>query len=359
MLAVVSTSNPKKKSPLYTVSHISPPPASPPKFQPRKLSSHSSSRPPQPVFKPCQPAAKALSAPKPLQPPPKLPTTTEQKISSPLSEPAQIPPALEAPDPIPKAATIPKPPPVSKAKFPASNLFASGYPLRPARMNIVNGYPTIRKNAQAGPSRPAKRPRSPTESEPEVPIPEIQEDVGITGVAYERALDLQSQRRFRRGELVWLKIQTIAIPGDIPDITHWPVLIADIRFRAHVTEDEVKHTYDYHLRPLGMFSKKDDLIGDVDHLSPWVLGEDLLGGQAGWNAIAKEGTRIINEGIALDARSKHVPWEARWGAKIKFETMETWALAVFRLMVAIKTGSVSVCSGKRLMIANSGIMASN
>lgn len=181
-------------------------------------------------------------------------------------------------------------------------------------------------------------------------------DTGPSGVVYDRGYDLKYQRRHRRGELVWVQIDPItpsAPPSRrcalsdrslLPEITHWPVIIADIRLKVTIARDganepgEVTHSWTYHLRPLGMFSPKSEIVRDQSDLLPWAMGTELLAGPAGWQQLAQEGTRVLDEASHQSA----LDWEEGLGRRIRFEEMDEGEDATFRLGVAIRTGTVSL-----------------
>ncbi|RXK42560.1 hypothetical protein M231_00114 [Tremella mesenterica] len=201
------------------------------------------------------------------------------------------------------------------------------------------------------------------------------EDMDQTAVVpLERTTDLQTGRRFRKGELVWMRISTITPPIDhpkkgLPSLTHWPALIADIRTATKtITEGAtdvawtsamgppppgvqvktvVKHIIEHHLRPLGLFAQADEVVKISKDLLPWQLGNELLGGAEGWLALGEEGTRIIKESVEketkADGKTSHdlsleERWRAKWGKRWRFlELPQEWELQVFRIGVALKT----------------------
>lgn len=216
-----------------------------------------------------------------------------------------------------------------------------------------------------------------------------------TGIVPDRAQDLQHARRFRRGELVWFRIDTISPPasndGTLPSITHWPGLVSQIELKSRVIplrsalgsgeianstlraayaitgatppasvqptgQEETVRWWQYRIRPLGLFNSNEDVIKDIKDLLPYAVGDELLGGEAGWDAIGNEGTRIIAEGVAVEAKEyqalaasgkpSSAPleelWKAKWARRIRFSEMpKKWETVVFRLAMALKTGFVS------------------
>jgi hypothetical protein len=199
------------------------------------------------------------------------------------------------------------------------------------------------------------------------PKPESDDDESPTGVLPDRASDLGHQRRFRRGELVYFRVDTISPPDlSLPAITHWPALISEIRFRSEArgvaggasmgNGGQVHHYWEYHLRPLGMFDKRHGLVRDVTDLIPWTVGHDLFDGDAGRDALAGEGARILLEGI--EKEEERLGWDDRWGSRRPFGPM-SWEDAAFRLVVAIKTGTTiakSWCQTDRIDIMPEAIL---
>jgi hypothetical protein len=171
---------------------------------------------------------------------------------------------------------------------------------------------------------------------------------------------LGSQRRFRRGELVWFRINAIEPPQpSLPAITHWPSLIAEIRHKSRETPASngksfingglLHHYWEYHLRPLGLFDKRHDIVRDIKDLLPWNVGFDLLGGDLGRRALAEEGSRVLSEGMTQEVQEDKefdavTRWNAKWGSRKRFDSMiqakDNWDEAVFRLVIAIRTGTV-------------------
>jgi hypothetical protein len=100
-----------------------------------------------------------------------------------------------------------------------------------------------------------------------------------------------------------------------------------------------------------MFSRKDDIVRDIKDMLPWALGDELMGGQSGWQALAREGTRVLKAGVSKEAEEEKEKksdtlykdrWETNWAPRIKFADMGlNWEVAAVRIGVAIKTGIVS------------------
>ena len=202
---------------------------------------------------------------------------------------------------------------------------------------------------------------------------------------------MKTNRRFRKGELVWFRVDNIIPPTNdrgLPAITHWPALVAGVVVKTRVEETTVlgngtvasaalttawsmaggvtpatlratpqKITYviDYHIRPLGFFSTHQDLNRKTQDLLPWALGNELLGGLKGWSLIGSEGTRIIKAGVVAELsndRAKGVEppsddagveerWRTKWAQRWSFTDMpRAWDTSVFRLGIALKIAAV-------------------
>ncbi|WVF70849.1 hypothetical protein IAT40_005643 [Kwoniella sp. CBS 6097] len=211
-----------------------------------------------------------------------------------------------------------------------------------------------------------------------------EEDDGPAGVVPERAEELRSQRRFRRGEIVWFRIGDIDPPASfaekkLPPITHWPGLISSVPLKTKVLNQDdtagasassawsafggtapaplqqqtIIHYYEYHIRPLGMFSPHDEVVKDGKELLPWAVGNELLGGEGGWDAVGNQAEGVLINGVKAEAeKNKSKPkgeleadigksWKTNWAKRIKFlEMPRQWEHAVFRLSVALKTASI-------------------
>lgn len=215
------------------------------------------------------------------------------------------------------------------------------------------------------PSSSAKRPRlegqrvagdkSRTKRIPR-PDDDSSDEDSADGVPLDRSIDLQSQRRFRRGELVWSRIQTVNPPPDAvgrgcPAITHWPALVSKITQKTKVIQVEQKeptwaatsalptgstipptngesstatpvpaaaaasapapnmrqkviHYYDYHLRPLGFFSSVDEVLTDSKDMLPWLVGSELMGGEPGWAALGQESVMLMEQAAKKEAEAE-------------------------------------------------------
>lgn len=231
--------------------------------------------------------------------------------------------------------------------------------------------------AAAGPSK--KRSTS-VDREPKRPRNTEMDD--YDGVVTERAIDIRTKRRFRKGELVFFRIKTIPAPSgtNLPDITHWPGLVSSVTSKSDVVrngtdaaasasvawsmaggaapptlqKETVKVSYRHAIRALGMFSNSYE-VTDVDtaDILPWAVGPELLGGPEGWDKIGQESERTLVEGVQREAKldapkvedlsgpKLEERWKRRWGERIKFPDMPAnWEAAVLRLGVAIRTAKV-------------------
>ena len=221
-----------------------------------------------------------------------------------------------------------------------------------------SGTPGTGIKRAAGASSPTKRQkRTAAEASEEI------EEEDKAGITPERAIDMKTLRRFRKGELVWFRVQTINPPSTsgskdaLPSITHWPGLIANIITRARsdggsngnvagaslsaawsiaggkapeALNKRTTYTFEHHIRPLGLFHPGSEVVETGDNILPWAMGKELLGGPKGWDLLGKEGTRIITEGIPKELEQDkengvRLPmteaewderWKAKWGAEI-------------------------------------------
>lgn len=179
---------------------------------------------------------------------------------------------------------------------------------------------------------------------------------------------------------MWFRIETISPPAGsgLPEITHWPGLIGSITektvhagleagaslstawtmFGGAAPEtlkiEPPKRTYEHSIRALGMFSNTIEVTGiATSDILPWAAGPELIGGEAGHQAIGKEATRVLEEGVAKEAEEKPKPetltgpeldarWKRRYGERIRFDQLQrSWDAAVLRFGVAMLTGQVS------------------
>ena len=228
---------------------------------------------------------------------------------------------------------------------------------------------------------------------------ESSDDEETGGIPLDRAIDLRTQRRFRRGELVWIRIKTVTPPREAvargaPSITHWPALVAKIEQKTRIVQVERKgptwtatsgnngksstipaappspaatpgsktvskiiHYYQYHLRPLGFFSPVDELLTDQKEMLPWLIGSELMGGEAGWQSLGEESVYLLEEAARKEAEveaglpaAERVPLtaEKRWkrskyAQRVLFKDMpQEWEFLCPRAALAIKMGLVRV-----------------
>jgi hypothetical protein len=213
-----------------------------------------------------------------------------------------------------------------------------------------------------------------------------EEEDGASSVPLDRAIDLKTQRRFRRGELVWTRIDTVIPPPTAaargaPTITHWPALVSKIAQKSRVIQIEprgptwtatngesstpvpapitsrIVHYYEYHLRPLGFFSSVDEVQTDQKEMLPWLIGSELMGGEAGWAALGEESVSLLEAAARNEAELEkalpdveRVPLtaEKRWkrskyAQRVLFKEMpKEWEFLCPRAALAIKMGLVSL-----------------
>ncbi|MGG6495525.1 UNVERIFIED_CONTAM: hypothetical protein NY603_21635, partial [Bacteroidetes bacterium 56_B9] len=69
----------------------------------------------------------------------------------------------------------------------------------------------------------------------------------------------------------------------------------------------------------------------------------------GRRALAEEGSRVLSEGMTQEVQEDKefdavTRWNAKWGSRKRFDSMiqakDNWDEAVFRLVIAIRTGTV-------------------
>lgn len=120
------------------------------------------------------------------------------------------------------------------------------------------------------------------------------------------------------------------------------------------------HYYQYHLRALGLFDPAEEILADVKDLLPWLVGSELLGGEAGWERLGEETHTLIEAGVSSEAEAdKALPAEERgrlsvdtrwkrtsWAKRMSFSAMpkDDWAFMCVRAGLAIKMGLVSILS---------------
>jgi len=256
-------------------------------------------------------------------------------------------------------------------------------------VSVTPKRPRESKASEAGPSSAGpsskKRKESPSEKEKsEEPQP--------SAIVPERAIDMATGRRYRKGELIWFRIETIHPPADngkgLPDLTHWPGLIANATEKralentsgipdslngvlnaitggkaastaTPVTKKRPVVIFEYSIRPLGFFASNGEVAKRPEEVLPWQMGMALLGGNKGWDALGKEGTRVMRERVKADLnelKGKGLPVptdsaeiDARWREKMApryaFNDMpKNWDTVAFRLGIAIKIGSATANS---------------
>ncbi|ODN84136.1 hypothetical protein L202_00145 [Cryptococcus amylolentus CBS 6039] len=187
----------------------------------------------------------------------------------------------------------------------------------------------------------------------------------------DRANELLSGQRFRRGELIWFKCGPFTAPAGtdtqgVGPIGLWPGLVSSYDHRAHTLSTTsrngdmtqvILHYIEYHIRPLGCLDPKTEVRRDAKDLMPWLGGTglfeggldqyDLIGDQAmaalrrGANAAAEQilstGAKIRSE---FEQMIKLLPgWGDKWGKPLKFEELEDWDVIVMRLAYGIRLAS--------------------
>lgn len=167
---------------------------------------------------------------------------------------------------------------------------------------------------------------------------------------------------------MFFRIPTISPPKegeDLPEITHWPGLIASITQRSVVdgggdsatngsTSRLQLRKFEHAIRPLGMFANDHPILRDTSAILPFALSSELLGGTEGWNRIGKEINRVLSAGVIresqvdiptpadLEGAKLEERWKRRWGARIRFNDLpQNWDAAVVRLGVALRMAKVS------------------
>lgn len=218
---------------------------------------------------------------------------------------------------------------------------------------------------QAAATTPAKRGGDGSLTSAELKKMRGEEDeVHDAVVVPERTIDELTKRRYRgclhsapltigKGELVFFRMATISPPkgSDLPEVTHWPGLIASITQASKVDENgKPANTFKHSIRPLGMFSNSHEVTKYASELLPYSASVQLMGGTEGWTKIGKESGRVLREGIEREAQVD-IPvhqtdiegvkleerWKRRWGDRIKFSDMPAnWDLAALRLGIALR-----------------------
>ena len=113
---------------------------------------------------------------------------------------------------------------------------------------------------------------------------------------------------------------------------------------------------DYHIRPLGLFNRNDEVIRKSEEMLPYTIGFDLFSGKVGWETLGKEATRIMRSGVQAELAEDKMKgtqpptteaeldtrWRSKWCKRYMFEeTAKSWEVAAFRLSLAFKIASVS------------------
>ncbi|KAK4684138.1 hypothetical protein P7C73_g6063, partial [Tremellales sp. Uapishka_1] len=254
----------------------------------------------------------------------------------------------------------------------------------------------------AGSPASAKRPSTSApitvakRKKPAKEVDEVEEEDQPDTVVQERARDQRSDRRFRKGELVWFRIEDVSPPTGrgLPIITHWPGLVASIEMKTQLVQSgdlaeasssaawtmaggmvpeqlkaaQNRPTVSYlqhSIRPLGMFSPSHQVYRQTSGLLPWAISGELMGGEKGWEAIGREGERVMKEAVKREATAKESRsetggiggeeldkrWKKAWGERIKFVDLSTeWDKVVSRMAVAIRTAFGLWWGGERLWL---------
>jgi hypothetical protein len=214
--------------------------------------------------------------------------------------------------------------------------------------------------------------------------------------------------------LVWKRIETVTPPEEArrrgaPLITHWPALVSKIAQKSKIVQVEqnapvwatspsnataaantttatagssngngngqtplpptptttgpgplaatrIVHYYEYHLRPLGFFSSVDEILTDAKEMLPWLVGSELMGGEAGWRALGEESVHLMEIAAKKEAEAEakltegervlmtaDKRWKkSRYAQRVLFVDMpKEWEFLCPRAALAIKMGSVS------------------
>ncbi|WVQ85473.1 hypothetical protein IAT38_007638 [Cryptococcus sp. DSM 104549] len=203
---------------------------------------------------------------------------------------------------------------------------------------------------------------------------EEDETLATKNVPADRASELKSQRRFRRGELVWAKVNAFFPPDDytpanLPHITHWPCVIAHHQFKNVIETPETSPTFKrrgvlrqnivsrqvFNLRPLGMFDPKCELVRTSADMLPWAGGHALNGGREGWARITANAIDLMRKAVATEAKAvlgshknplsieKSVGqgqmWGRHWADRIEFKALNGWQDVVHRFSLAMKVAA--------------------
>ncbi|KAL7423650.1 hypothetical protein Q5752_001231 [Cryptotrichosporon argae] len=218
--------------------------------------------------------------------------------------------------------------------------------------------------AQAGKSsgEPSPYGKRPTSSAPgpskRQKVIEEKEDELQDGWVVERSLDFRSQRRYRKGELVFFRVPPDPLPRDsgLPPITHWPGLIAEIGKVVRPDTTATPHTEVllHHIRPLGFFSTSHEasVVFTKEKILPYAVLPELYGGPDGLKKILALGAQALVHQASTDAKAgsvkaeeleqadTRVRWKADWATRMPFKEFFNMSKphghVVFRLGAALK-----------------------
>ncbi|WVO19708.1 uncharacterized protein IAS62_000998 [Cryptococcus decagattii] len=193
----------------------------------------------------------------------------------------------------------------------------------------------------------------------------------IPSIVPDRAAELTQNRRFRKGELVWYKIDTILPSDELPEsndvrpLTHWPGLVSNVELKVRTVDPPARPSkmaqmlvqfYAYHIRPLGIFSPYDEVIMDPKDMIPWLGGDQLNGGPRAYDAVVQQAMHALRQHAQKQAEEmkkqgkgpkemevilKEPPgWRTRWGKKIKFSEMKDWDMIVTKFALALRVAGI-------------------
>ncbi|WVQ71209.1 hypothetical protein IAR50_000734 [Cryptococcus sp. DSM 104548] len=187
----------------------------------------------------------------------------------------------------------------------------------------------------------------------------------------DRANELRSGRRFRRGELIWFKCGPFTAPAGtdtqgVGPIRLWPGLVSNYCLRARTLSSETRngdmtqvilHYVEYQIRPLGLLDPCAEVQRDAKDLMPWLGGTGLFeGGLAQYDLIGNGAMIALRKGAEAAADSiletgaktraelegliKNLPgWPDKWAKPMKFEELDDWDVIVMRLAYGIRLAS--------------------
>ncbi|KIR36847.1 hypothetical protein I352_00159 [Cryptococcus deuterogattii MMRL2647] len=187
----------------------------------------------------------------------------------------------------------------------------------------------------------------------------------------DRAVELTQNRRFRKGELVWYKIDTILPSDELPEsnnvrpLTHWPGLVSNVELKVRTVDPPARSSktaqmivqfYAYRIRPLGIFSPYDEVIMDPKDMIPWLGGDELNGGPRAYDAVGQQAMHALRQHAQKQAEEmkkqgkgpkevemilKEPPgWCSRWAKKIKFSEMKDWDMIVTKFAFALRVAGI-------------------